>query len=52
MADIFIKENSDFIEQCMGNNEACYYQMISSLEEEELPYAFDIGERFFLLIIG
>lgn len=43
LADLFIKENPDFITHCSGKNEVYekwYGEMVESLEEEELPYAF------------
>ena len=43
MADIFIKENWEFLELCKGEDETYttwYSEMITQLEEDELPYAF------------
>lgn len=43
MADIFIRENWDFIELCRGRDETYtrwYSEMVAQLEEDELPYAF------------
>ena len=43
LADLFMKENSDFIEHCKGRNEEYvkwYDKMVESLKKDELPYAF------------
>ena len=43
MADIFLKENSEFLELCKGEDEiytTWYSEMITQLEEDELPYAY------------
>ena len=44
MADIFIKENWEFVALCKGKDEQYtkwYSGMVSQLDEDELPYAFD-----------
>ena len=43
MADIFIRENEEFVALCKGRDERYtkwYSEMVSELEEDELPYAF------------
>lgn len=43
MADVFIEQNTEFIELCKGRNpeyEDWYLKMLQILEENELPYAF------------
>lgn len=43
MADIFIRDNGEFVELCKGKDERYtkwYSGMLSQLEEDELPYAF------------
>lgn len=43
LCHLFIKENPDFIKQCIGENEEYvlwYRNMVENLEEDELPYAF------------
>ncbi|UAM98743.1 hypothetical protein K8354_02650 [Polaribacter litorisediminis] len=50
LADLFIKENINFLEHCKEKNEEYehwYGQMVDSLTEKELPYAFDYGEYFY-----
>lgn len=44
LADLFLKENSDFLEQCKGDNKEYvkwFAEMVDNLNEGELPYAFD-----------
>lgn len=43
LADLFIKENLEFIEHCKGKNEEYtkwYSKMLEQLKKDELPYAF------------
>lgn len=43
LADLFIKENLEFIEPCKGENEEYakwYSDMLEQLKKDELPYAF------------
>jgi hypothetical protein len=43
LANLFIKENLEFIEDCKGKNEEYvkwYGEMVDNLEKGELPYAF------------
>ena len=43
LADLFIKENSEFIDHCKGKNEEYtkwYSEMLQQLKKGELPYAF------------
>ncbi len=50
LADLFIVENINFLEQCKGKNdeyEKWYSQMVESLTEKELPYEFDVSDEFF-----
>jgi hypothetical protein len=50
LADLFIMENRNFLEQCNGKNdeyEKWYSQMVESLTEKELPYAFDDSDYFY-----
>jgi len=47
LADLFEKEEADFLEKCKGEDREYaewYSEMLNKLEEEELPYAF--GEYF------
>jgi hypothetical protein len=44
LANLFIKQNLDFIEDCKGEDEEYvkwYGEMVDNLAEGELPYAFD-----------
>ncbi len=44
LADLFIKENAEFIGHCKGMNEEYvkwYSEMLLKLKKSELPYAFD-----------
>ena len=44
LADFYVKDNMEFIEQCKGKNDEYvkwYCEMVDNLEAEELPYAFD-----------
>lgn len=50
LADNFIKENSEFIEQCKGRNEEYekwFSKMLDCLTDDELPYAFDPSDLFY-----
>ncbi|GAA4281965.1 hypothetical protein [Gaetbulibacter aestuarii] len=50
LADLFIKENIDFLEPCKGKSdeyEKWYSQMVENLTENELPHAFDTSDYFF-----
>ena len=50
LADLFIKKNVEFIEHCKGKNEEYekwFDQMVKSLKEDELPYAFDMSDFFY-----
>lgn len=43
LADLFVKENLEFINHCKGHNEEYtkwYSEMLKQLKEDELPYAF------------
>ncbi|MFT4154119.1 hypothetical protein [Parafilimonas sp.] len=43
LADLFVKENFEFIEHCKGENEAYtkwYSSILAQLKKGELPYAF------------
>ena len=43
LADLFLKENHEFIEHCKGKNAAYtkwYSKMLAQLKKDELPYAF------------
>ena len=43
LADLFLKENLDFLEQCKGDNKEYvkwFAEMVENLNEDELPYAF------------
>lgn len=43
LANLFIKENSEFIDYCKGENEEYtkwYSEMLQQLKKDELPYAF------------
>jgi len=43
LADLFIKENFEFLEHCKGVNEEYakwYSEMLEKLTKDELPYAF------------
>jgi predicted nucleic-acid-binding Zn-ribbon protein len=43
LADLFVKENAEFIEHCKGENEEYtewYSKMLEQLTKDELPYAF------------
>ena len=43
MADIFVRDNGEFVELCKGEDREYtkwYAEMVARLEEDELPYAF------------
>jgi hypothetical protein len=56
LANLFIKENLEFIEDCKGKNEEYvkwYGEMVDNLEKIELPYAFsDYSDRLLENIKG
>lgn len=44
LADLFLRENYEFVNQCKGENKEYtqwYRGMLENLSKEELPYAFD-----------
>ncbi|MCI2228836.1 hypothetical protein MC378_06620 [Polaribacter sp. MSW13] len=50
LAGLFIKKNVEFIEHCKGKNEEYekwFNQVVKSLKNDELPYAFDLSDFFF-----
>lgn len=49
MADLFVIKRFDFIEKCKGANKQYvewYAEMLQTLKQGELPYAFDYSDYF------
>ncbi len=49
LADLFEKKNFDFLEKCKGANKQYvkwYAEMLQTLKQGELPYAFDSSDYF------